>query len=109
VSHLLYLGLLVACLVGTAPLEIWLGVRVYSQWRRLILALVPTAVVFTGWDTYAVHAHQWDYVEHWITGVRIGSLPIEELLFFLIVPTCAILTLEAVRVRRPGWKIGDEP
>jgi hypothetical protein len=25
-----------------------------------------------------------------------------------VVPTCAVLTLEAVRVRRPDWLIGDE-
>jgi len=25
------------------------------------------------------------------------------------VPTCAVLTLEAVRARRPHWLIGDEP
>jgi hypothetical protein len=35
-------------------------------------------------------------------------LPLEELLFFVVIPTCAILTLEAVRRRRPQWTIGDE-
>ncbi|MDT4949985.1 MAG: hypothetical protein QOJ37_2580, partial [Pseudonocardiales bacterium] len=35
-------------------------------------------------------------------------LPLEELLFFLVIPTCAVLTLEAVRARRPHWLIGDE-
>jgi hypothetical protein len=33
---------------------------------------------------------------------------LEELLFFIVIPTCAVLTLEAVRVRRPHWIIGDE-
>ena len=37
-----------------------------------------------------------------------GYGPVEELLFFLVVPTCAVLTLEAVRCRRPDWTIGDE-
>jgi hypothetical protein len=30
-------------------------------------------------------------------------------LFFVVIPVCAILTLEAVARRRPGWPIGDEP
>jgi hypothetical protein len=34
-------------------------------------------------------------------------LPLEEGLFFLVVPVCAILTLEAVRAVR-GWQVGDE-
>jgi lycopene cyclase domain-containing protein len=109
VSHLLYLALLLGCLIGTAPLEIWLGVRVYRQWRRLILSVAPTVVVFGAWDLYAINRGQWRYVDHWLVGVRLpGSLPLEELLFFLVIPTCAILTLEAVRRRRPDWMIGDE-
>jgi lycopene cyclase domain-containing protein len=109
-SHLLYLALLAGCLLGTAPLEFVLGVRVYARWRRLLLALVPTIVVFVTWDVYAITRGQWSYESRWIVGVRLpGHLPIEELLFFLVIPTCAVLTLEAVRGRRPGWIIGDEP
>jgi lycopene cyclase domain-containing protein len=109
VQHLTYLALLAGCLLGTAPLEFVLRTRVYARWRRLVLALVPTVVVFTAWDLYAIHHHQWCYERRWTTGVVLpGRLPIEELLFFVVIPTCAILTLEAVRRRRPQWTIGDE-
>lgn len=108
-SHLTYLALLVACLLGTAPLELVLHTHVYARWRRLALALLPTLVVFTAWDVYAISRHQWRYERRWITGVILpGRLPLEELLFFLVIPTCAVLTLEAVRRRRPQWTIGDE-
>lgn len=108
-SHLSYLALLVACLVGTAPLEIVLRTRVYARWRRLLLTLAPTVVVFAGWDVYAIHRRQWTYERHFTTGVLLpGRLPLEEFLFFLVVPTCAVLTLEAVRRRRPQWTVGDE-
>jgi hypothetical protein len=26
----------------------------------------------------------------------------------VVIPTCAVLTLEAVRARKPHWLIGDE-
>lgn len=108
-SHLTYLALLAACLVGTAPLEVMLHTRVYARWRRLAFAVLPTAVLFAAWDAYAIHDGQWRYERRWITGVTLpGRLPIEELLFFLVIPTCAVLTLEAVRRRRPQWTIGDE-
>ena len=108
-SHLLYLTLLVGCLVGTAPLEIVLRTRVYARWRRLLLALVPTVAVFVAWDLYAIHRRQWSYEQRWTTTIVLpGDLPVEELLFFVVIPTCAILTLEAVRQRRPQWTIGDE-
>ncbi|MEP6599090.1 MAG: lycopene cyclase domain-containing protein [Actinomycetota bacterium] len=108
--HFVYLALLVGCLLGTAPLESLLGTRVYARWRRLLLALLPTALIFVAWDLYAIHRGQWTYDRRYLTGVFLpGRLPIEELLFFLVIPTCAVLTLEAVRRRRPHWQIGDEP
>jgi lycopene cyclase domain-containing protein len=108
VRHLAYLGVLVGCLVGTAPLEIVLRTRVYARWRRLLLALAPTLVVFTSWDLYAIHAGHWTYDLDLMTGILFpGRLPLDEVLFFLVTPTCAILAFEAVRVVR-GWPVGDE-
>jgi lycopene cyclase domain-containing protein len=90
----------------TLPLELVLGVRVYRRPGRLLVALVPVLAVFLCWDAAAVAAGEWSY--HHLLGARVGNLPIEEVLFFLVVPTCAVLTLEAVRRRRPTWRIGDE-
>jgi len=104
--HALYLLVLAACLLVTLPLELVLGVRVYRRPRRLLLTLLPVVAVFLTWDALAVHARQWAY--HRLVGARLGDLPVEELAFFLVVPTCAVLTLEAVRRRRPQWRIGDE-
>jgi lycopene cyclase domain-containing protein len=110
VRHLTYLALLAGCLLGTAPLEIWLHVGVYRRWRQLAAAVLPVAALFTGWDVYAVHAGHWSYDRRWLVGLTLpGRLPIEELLFFAVIPVCAVLTLEAVRARRPHWVIGDEP
>lgn len=102
----LYLGVLVACVVATLPLEVFLHTRVYARPHRLLLTLVPVFAVFVTWDALAVHARQWSY-RH-LLGVVVGNLPIEELAFFVVIPICAILTLEAVRARRPAWTVGDE-
>ena len=104
--HLNYLALLVGCLVVTAPLEIVLRVRVYARWRRLLLALVPEFVVFVAWVLYAIAAGHWDYSAARTVDVRLpGGIPVEEVLFFLVVPVCAVLALEAVR-RVTGWNAG---
>ena len=42
-----------------------------------------------------------------IVAVHIGDVPLEELLFFLVIPTCAVLTLEAVRRTKPSWRLDD--
>jgi lycopene cyclase domain-containing protein len=108
-GRLSYLAVLAGCLLGTLPLEVWLGTRVYRRPRRWLLAVAPTFVLFVGWDLYATSRQHWSYDPRQTTGVLLpGRLPVEEALFFLVVPTCAILAFEAVRAVR-GWPAGDEP
>ncbi len=96
--HLVYLAVLSACLVGALWLEPVLRVGVLRQWRRLLLTLVPVASVFVAWDLAAIAAGKWSYDDGQIVGLRLpGRLPLEELLFFLVVPLCAVLAFEAVR------------
>lgn len=98
-----YFGLLAACVAGTLPLEIFLRTRVYGRPRRWLLSLAPVIVAFTLWDAYAISRRQWSYDRHQTTGWRLGNVPLEEVAFFVVIPTCAILTYEAVlavRARR---------
>jgi lycopene cyclase domain-containing protein len=107
-GHLTYLGVLVACLVAALWLEPLVRVGVVRRWRRLVLVVVPVAAVFAAWDIAAIAAGQWSFDPRQTTGLRLpGRLPIEELLFFLVVPTCAVLAFEAVR-RATGWPVDDE-
>jgi lycopene cyclase domain-containing protein len=109
VSHLAYVAVLGFILIGTGWLEVVLRTRVYSKWRRLLLSVVPVVIVFSLWDLYAIAANHWTFDWSHVTGVVfVGGLPLDEVLFFIVVPLAAILTLEAVRsVKR--WPIGDEP
>lgn len=95
-----YLLVLAGCLLVTLPLELVLGIRVYRQWRRLLLTLLPVAVVFVLADALAVQAGWWRFNEHQLLGPQIGGLPVEELMFFLVVPVCSVLALEAVTLVR---------
>jgi lycopene cyclase domain-containing protein len=98
VRHLTYLIVLVACLAGALWLEPVLRVGVLRRWRRLVLTLAPVGLVFVTWDLAAIAASHWDYDPAQLIGVTLpGPLPLEELLFFLVIPICAILAFEAVR------------
>jgi lycopene cyclase domain-containing protein len=75
-------------------------VGVLRQWRRLLLTLVPVVFLFGGWDLAAIAARHWTFDRAQTTGILLpGRLPLEELLFFVVVPVCAILGFEAVRRR----------
>jgi lycopene cyclase domain-containing protein len=109
--HLTFLAVLAGCLLGALWLEPVLHVNVVRRWRRLLVTLLTVAVAFGAWDVAAIAAGQWRYDPAQTLGVRLpGRLPVEELLFFLVVPLCTILGFEAVRaVRGARSPAGDEP
>jgi lycopene cyclase domain-containing protein len=91
-----YLMVLGACLVITAPLE-WLGRGVYRKPWRAVCAVLPVAAVFIVWDVLAIATDVWTYNPRYVTGIKLpASLPVEELLFFLAIPLCGLLTYAAV-------------
>ncbi|HVV20698.1 MAG TPA: lycopene cyclase domain-containing protein [Pseudonocardiaceae bacterium] len=103
-DHWQYLILMAGCLVVTAPLEL-LGARVYRRPARLARAVLPVAVMFLVWDTIAVAAGVWTYNPRYVTGFRLPfGVPVEELVFFLVVPVCGVLTYGCVQalLRRRG-------
>jgi lycopene beta-cyclase len=91
-----YLVLMGACLLVTLPLELVLKAGVYRRPRRWLAALVPVFLAFNLWDWVAIHRGHWTYSPRYTTGISFISLPLEELVFFLVVPTCALLTYQAV-------------
>jgi lycopene cyclase domain-containing protein len=105
VRHLTYLAVLAGCLAGALWLEPVLRVGVLRRWRRLLVAVLPVAAVFVLWDVAAIAAGHWSFDPEQTTGVLLpGRLPLEELLFFLVVPVCAVLGFEAVSTVLARWR-----
>lgn len=105
--HLSYLAVLVCVVAASAWLEVVMRTRVLTRPRRLALTLLPVVAVFFAWDVYAVAAGHWHFDAGRIVGLHVAGVPVEELLFFVVVPVAAVLTLEAVR-SGTGWAVGDE-
>jgi lycopene cyclase domain-containing protein len=97
VDHYQYLMVLGGCLAVTLPLEVVAGARVYRRARRAARALLWGATPFVAGDAAASLDHLWSYNPRYVTGWRPAfGLPVEEYLFFLVVPLCALLTFDAV-------------
>jgi lycopene cyclase domain-containing protein len=96
--HFAYLFVLAGCLGAAVWLEPILKVGVFRQGRRLLLTILPVLIVFVLWDLAAIAAGHWTFDPEQTTGVVFpGGLPLDEALFFVVVPICAILGFEAVR------------
>jgi lycopene cyclase domain-containing protein len=71
---------------------------VWRRPRRLAAAMGIPLVLFVVWDLIAIEREHWSYNPRYVTGWELPfNLPVEELAFFIVIPICSLLTLEAVR------------
>lgn len=98
--------------VGSFWLEVVLRVGVLRRFKRVLLSLSPIATLFIFWDYYAISRGHWHFDVQQILGIfGPGGIPLEEFLFFAVVPLAAIMTIEAVGVVKHNnkkWIFGDE-
>jgi lycopene cyclase domain-containing protein len=69
----------------------------YKFPARLILSIGIPFVIFVVWDMIVTARGHWSFNPEYITGIRIYNLPVEEVLFFIIIPFCGIFTWECVK------------
>jgi lycopene cyclase domain-containing protein len=101
-----YLAMIGFTVFGSIWLEFVLKVKVLKRYKRAIKAILPVSLIFIVWDAYAIHQGHWRFDENQILGI-FGpfGIPLEEYLFFTVVPLAAILTIEAVRTVKKHWQV----
>ncbi len=60
------------------------------------------ACLYIGWDIYFTSKGVWYFNEAYITGIKLINLPLEEVLFFFIVPYCCVFIYACIRSYFPG-------
>jgi lycopene cyclase domain-containing protein len=91
--------------IGSFWLEIIFKVGVIRRWKRAFSSILPVSALFIIWDAYAIKQGHWFFDREQILGI-FGpfGIPLEEYLFFIVVPMAALLTIEAVTTVKPHWK-----
>ena len=107
-DSLRYLLILAACVALVLPLEFALHARVLRRPGRLLATLVPVLAIFITWDLIAVAHGHWTYHARYILGPHLLGLPVEEWLFFIVVPVCALLTFEALAFKPARDRVESE-
>lgn len=91
-----YLILMAACVAITLPLEFLLRARVYRRLPLMLPSVGVVVVVFGLWDLLGIVRDHWTYNPEFITGIHLGPMPLEELVFFVVISLCALLSYEGV-------------
>lgn len=62
--------------------------------------LLP-ALIYIAWDIFFTSKNVWSFNDTYITGIKLINLPIEEVLFFFVVPYCCVFIYECIRCYFP--------
>ncbi|MGG9970593.1 lycopene cyclase domain-containing protein [Ferruginibacter sp. SUN002] len=103
-SHYTYFLILAASLIGPLCLSFDKKVAFYKKWKYLFPAMLLPAFIYIVWDIYFTAKGVWSFNEDYIIGIKIQNLPIEEILFFFIVPYCCVFIYECMQAYFPQIK-----
>lgn len=73
----------------------------YKKWAVFALANLIVSVLFIVWDMYYTHLDVWGFNPTYLTGIYIGNLPIEEILFFIFIPFSSVFTYHCLKIFYP--------
>jgi lycopene cyclase domain-containing protein len=76
------LGPLLASFYSKAPF--------YKTWKFLAVAILVPGVLFTIWDEIFTRLDIWGFNNKYVTGIYLGSLPLEEIMFFICIPYASL-------------------
>jgi lycopene cyclase domain-containing protein len=103
-THYTYFIILAASLAGPLLLSFDTKVAFYKKWRYVFPAMIIPALLYIIWDIYFTTKGVWSFNEKYITGIKIFNLPVEEVLFFFVVPYCCLFIYECVCCYFPNMK-----
>jgi lycopene cyclase domain-containing protein len=100
--HYTYFLILAASLAGPLALSFDKKVAFFKNWKYLFPAMVIPASLYIIWDIYFTDKGVWSFNPEFITGIKLYNLPLEEVLFFFIVPYCCVFIYACIRAYFPN-------
>jgi len=76
-------------------------VAFYKKWSAVLISTILVAVPFLVWDSWFTHLGVWGFNPNYSSSLKFRGLPIEEILFFLVVPYCCLFVHEVIKAYFP--------
>ena len=73
----------------------------FTQWKHAIPAILIVAVAFILMDMLYTHLRVWGFNPDYYLGIRIFNLPLEEVLFFILIPYACVFLHEVLKLYFP--------
>ncbi len=103
----LYAWLLLATIVIPLTLSFEQRLRFYTYWKLLLPSICISALFFIIWDSWFVKKGVWGFNTEYVWSIRIYHLPIEEWLFFIVIPYSSIFIYTCLKfyILQPPFSI----
>lgn len=98
----LYLVLDLFTLFGPLVLSFDKKVAFYKKWHALFPAIGIVGFLFVVWDVWFTQIGVWSFNEEYLVGLKLFNLPIEEVLFFIVVPYACVFIYECCKAYFPN-------
>lgn len=93
----LYFWIDLLTLAGPLLLSFDKKVRFYKNWKALFLSIAFMMALFIPWDIIFTTKGIWGFNPCYLCGLEIGHLPIEEWMFFIVVPYACVFIYECCK------------
>lgn len=101
----LYLWIILGTIIFPLLLSFDKKIHFYTHWRTVFPAIFVVGLFFLLWDNYFTEHAVWGFNKRYVQGVYLFRLPLEEVLFFLVVPYACLFVYEVVKGYLPNLKL----
>jgi lycopene cyclase domain-containing protein len=70
--------------------------KFYKKWKSLLVALLICVIVHVSIDILFTNLGVWSFNPNYILGIKLLNLPVEEWLFFIVIPYACIFIYEVL-------------
>lgn len=100
-NELIYISLMLGSLLFPFAFSFEKRIRFHTKWKYLWVAIAIPAAFFIIWDVWFTAKGVWWFNDPYILGPRLLDLPLEEWLFFVVIPYCSLFIYEIVKYFLP--------
>ena len=76
-----------------------------QHWKAYFTSIIAVGIIFILWDIYFAYQNVWGFNDQYLIGFRILKLPLEEWLFFLLIPYASVFIHYALKYFFPAIQL----
>ena len=92
-----YLIILLASIAVPLAMSFEKKINFIRNYKIFLPTISSIAFVFIVWDIFFTERGVWSFNDNYIVGIKLFGLPIEEILFFFVIPYISLFVYEVVR------------